>query len=1136
MDFDAFRINGDPMVARITYILSSRPLAAEESCHGRAPSARGVTGWYAFMLFLLLFGGLAHAQNLNNSGQITNTGTIRVKDQAIGLPPVVNGRFEYFGTNQTVAARQYQSLLLSGSGTKTTAGGNVIIGDTLTITPSVTLVTGAGLNVILLGTLEEQGYLSGAINKTVDLSGATTSSNFGNIGTSISWTGTAPGITTVARTSAVASTGSGNQSILRYYDIAPTFGSNLNGTLTFRYSDNELNGHDANTLELWRSLDGGATWRRQGGTSVPVLKSVVKTGIVGFSRWTASDTSRLLGSAAYEWVASSVATASGDGQSGPTGSVLAPFVVTVTDFYANPIAGSSVTFVVDSIPSGATGYSLSTSNATTDATGQASTILTLGNQNGLYRVRAYSGSLSGSPRTFLATASSAAAAMLLDSGNGQVDTISATLAPFAVRVNDASGNSVAGVTVNFSISGLPAGQVGSALSSTSVNTNGLGIATTTLRLGNKVGIYSVTATTSALPAIQVDFNARATNGAATALGLLAGDSQIDTILTLLDTAFVVKVMDAGSNGVPNATVQFAISSTPFGAGGHSISATNVTTDSTGEASTRLTLGSKIGIYQVTATSGGLAGSPFVFTAQALRGAPALFTEVSGLAQQKTVTSTLDSAFVSRITDIGGNAIPGVPVAFTLISVPGGATGQSLSSIVDTTNASGEASTILTLGTKSGIYRVIATTAVLPADTTSFTSQAVAAAAASVLATSGDGQTRPAGALLQQPFIVTVSDAFGNPVSGSTVQFAVTSTPAGASGYQLTPQNVVTDAFGQASTILRLGSYPGVYLTTATVTGLPLAQFTATASFILADVNNDYDVNIADLTSIIDHILQRRTLTGIDSVKADANQDGAINVTDIVVIRNALLALAPLVKIDQAEKPGEVLSSVTGSKMAAPNISGELEVTPLGLRFNLTNDVPVKGVQLVIVLRTAATAAGTDVVFKRARQMDFGVRSQGQEIRLVAYNLQNSPIDTGSGSIVRIPEMADTSLIDSIYAVISIADTAFDVGLRIQVAKMQNAYPSVFRLYQNYPNPFNPQTTIEFEVPDVQGKFARTLVQVFNLLGEKVKTLARGEHAGGRYVVTWDGTDEGGQRVATGVYFYRLVSGEYVSAKKMVMLK
>ncbi len=221
--------------------------------------------WWVFSV--LVFTGLSmvqvgSAQDLINSGQIRNSGTIRVRGEAVGLPSAVDGIFEYFGADQIIPATQYQGLVLSGSGTKTTVGGSFGVTGTIAIATAVTLAVEPGEIITLGGTLDEQGLLTGSIGKSVILSGGTTSSDFGNIGTTISWTDLSPGFTTVIRTSGIASTGEGNESIKRYYDIAPTFGTGLNATYVFRYSDNELNGQDPSTLELWRSLDGGATWRR----------------------------------------------------------------------------------------------------------------------------------------------------------------------------------------------------------------------------------------------------------------------------------------------------------------------------------------------------------------------------------------------------------------------------------------------------------------------------------------------------------------------------------------------------------------------------------------------------------------------------------------------------------------------------------------------------------------------------------------------------------------------------------------------------------------------------------------------------------------------------------------------------------
>ncbi len=100
----------------------------------------------------------------------------------------------------------------------------------------------------------------------------------------------------------------------------------------------------------------------------------------------------------------------------------------------------------------------------------------------------------------------------------------------------------------------------------------------------------------------------------------------------------------------------------------------------------------------------------------------------------------------------------------------------------------------------------------------------------------------------------------------------------------------------------------------------------------------------------------------------------------------------------------------------------------------------------------------------------------------------------------------------------------------------SAIPLQFGLQQNYPNPFNPSTVIQYEVPDVPGGMANINIIVYNLLGEKIKTLFSGEHDAGRYNVRWDATDDGGSRVTSGVYFVRLTSDNIAMTKKMVLIR
>lgn len=93
-------------------------------------------------------------------------------------------------------------------------------------------------------------------------------------------------------------------------------------------------------------------------------------------------------------------------------------------------------------------------------------------------------------------------------------------------------------------------------------------------------------------------------------------------------------------------------------------------------------------------------------------------------------------------------------------------------------------------------------------------------------------------------------------------------------------------------------------------------------------------------------------------------------------------------------------------------------------------------------------------------------------------------------------------------------------------------PKIFTLEQNYPNPFNPHTFISFSL----GEFTFVSLEVYDLRGATVKSLLRKECRAGKYEVSWDGTDHVGQKVPSGVYFYRLTANEGALTKKMILVE
>ena len=121
------------------------------------------------------------------------------------------------------------------------------------------------------------------------------------------------------------------------------------------------------------------------------------------------------------------------------------------------------------------------------------------------------------------------------------------------------------------------------------------------------------------------------------------------------------------------------------------------------------------------------------------------------------------------------------------------------------------------------------------------------------------------------------------------------------------------------------------------------------------------------------------------------------------------------------------------------------------------------------------------------------------------------------------------------AVMSAILTFFDLNITgIEPDDTEFSTPDNFTLEQNYPNPFNPSTVIPYAIPS--NKTVVVKLEIFNLLGQKVRTLIRQTQTSGAYSATWNGRDDSGNPVASGVYYYRLIAGEFVAAKKLMLLR
>jgi len=118
---------------------------------------------------------------------------------------------------------------------------------------------------------------------------------------------------------------------------------------------------------------------------------------------------------------------------------------------------------------------------------------------------------------------------------------------------------------------------------------------------------------------------------------------------------------------------------------------------------------------------------------------------------------------------------------------------------------------------------------------------------------------------------------------------------------------------------------------------------------------------------------------------------------------------------------------------------------------------------------------------------------------------------------------------------SVFSNSLSVGIGYQLPKdnlTDNIPPVDFDLKQNYPNPFNPSTSIQFALPTKQ----YVNLKIYNLLGQEIKTLIREDKQAGYHTVSWDGKDNSGHSVSSGIYLYRLETKSFIKSYKMLLVK
>jgi hypothetical protein len=292
-----------------------------------------------------------------------------------------------------------------------------------------------------------------------------------------------------------------------------------------------------------------------------------------------------------------------------------------------------------------------------------------------------------------------------------------------------------------------------------------------------------------------------------------------------------------------------------------------------------------------------------------------------------------------------------------------------------------------------------------------------------------------------------------------------------------------------------------------------------------DVDSSGSITLVDLFMMLYHMVGIAPLTpGTNAYwAADFNNDGIITIVDLMkCIQRATGVSDP---------------KIAGIAVSSPEVAGvpgQVVRVPVELRSELA----LGGAYFRLSYDPAVMSPLVAVPTVRSERMVVGQRDADGELYVLVYSMTGETISAGTGAMVEVPFRVargvegETQIEYGEVIVFTPEAEAYVVDAGPVVLKLDVPVPTEYGLAQNYPNPFNPETTIEYQLPE-SGDI--TLV-VYNTLGQVVRTLVAEHQEAGYYAVRWDGRNQTGNAVSSGMYFYRLTSDDYSRTMRMVLMK
>ncbi|MDZ7302325.1 MAG: Ig-like domain-containing protein [candidate division KSB1 bacterium] len=790
-----------------------------------------------------------------------------------------------------------------------------------------------------------------------------------------------------------------------------------------------------------------------------------------------------------------------------------PLSVKVGDKYKNGVPGHEVRFVVKG-----DGRILEANPIKTDANGIANANFIAGTTTGQQQIWAEAPGLTNSPVIFLTTVVNTPAHRIQESsGNGQRGKVNTILPqPLVVRVSDAYGRPVFGTTVKIEVT-FGEGSI-EGRKSLIANSNELGEISVSWRLGPEAGLNTIRFEATGLAGSPIDFRAESVPDEAAVMKIVNCGNVIGPAGGTTVQPLRVQVTDASGNGVDSVQVLFELLQ---GTGSFSsrdqVRVMHVVTKSGGFAEVPITFGNESGWRRVRVSAEGLAGSPAICSAYA-RALSAQTMEIIPRTnnQRGTKGKPLNFPLQVLVKDRLGNPVPNEAINFLIIAGSGDFNGGT--PYVAKTDSHGIASAPWTLGKSLSANEAMAVNnnlfpSVITFKATGFDNNfPIFVDVPDRRVTEGD----------VVEFQLSASDADGDPLT-----YSAPALPFGARF-----DSLVTRVFRWATNLSSAGHHEVSFFVRDNKGGID-------EEVVVIDVQNRNQMPI-----IYSRIPKGNIPNKADTVLNPVAGQGSV-----------------LMRVDATDPDDDVLSyrwfvngkyagSATNTFFfrSADRFSAveawvfDQEDTA---RTRWVIQVPVQLSSFTATLETNAATGGKQVSLRW---------STASASSHVGFNVMRSRNKNGEYEKINsrlIPFRGDGQY--------EFVDTRVEAGVRyfykLQEIDLQGnvtehgsvtievTTPQSYGLQQNYPNPFgrlpfNPVTQIRYELP--RPGYVRLII--YNALGQEIRRLVEQRQSAGYYQVIWNGRDQNGKPVPSGVYHYRLQvksfssDGDYVATRKMLMTK